>query len=179
MGQQIVVLARMAFSRRRSMFGSHLDHRVQQSRIVTYMMSSDRDPGFDFTSCVADRFRPARSEFGLTRREHTKRRVRTIEIVPDREALQPFLNRSKIRWHERDSPPMFQAPEEPLDLGVELPHTDWPSSMGDPSWGHGDMKRSLELRATITDDESGIECVLIESSMSRMRSSVVGRFANA
>ncbi len=61
------------------------------------MMSSDRDLGFEFASFgIAYWFRSTQSELSLAWCQHTKRCVRAVEIVPDHEALQSFLNRGEV-----------------------------------------------------------------------------------
>ena len=53
-GQQIVTPFHMANIMHKAMFWPHLDHRVEQSRIISDMVSSNYDLGIEFTSFCID-----------------------------------------------------------------------------------------------------------------------------
>lgn len=80
------------------MFRLHLDHRIQSSRIVTDMLSFDRDLRFEYPSLrVAYWFRSTQFELSLTVCQHIKRRVRAKQIVPDCEVIETDLDDRQIR----------------------------------------------------------------------------------
>jgi len=88
------------------------------------MLSSNRDLGFEFTSFrIAYGIWMACSTLGFAWSLHTKRGVRAVEIMPFGICIKTFLYSYEVWRKERYPPPTLQTPEEPLDLGVELPDT--------------------------------------------------------
>ena len=64
------------------MFRIHLNYWVEQSRIITDMLSLDRNLGLEFTSFgIAYGIWMARSTLGFTCGQHTKRSMRSVEIM--------------------------------------------------------------------------------------------------
>lgn len=144
------------------MFRPHLDHRVEQSRIIAYMLSLNRDLGFEFTSfCIAYGIWITCSILGFAWSQHAKRSVWPMEIMPFGICIKTILDSVEIWGEERYTPPTFQAPKEPLDLRVELPDTSRCSCVFDSPLDHGHEECILKLSSTISDDESW-GCILVD-----------------
>ena len=138
------------------MFWPHLDHRVEQSRIIADMLSSNRDSWLEWTSFrVAYRDSAVSSMLSFAGSQCTKRSVRPVEIMPFGICIKTILDSVEIWWEERHTPPFLEAPEEPFHLRVELPDTGWCSRVFDPSLVHGYEESRLELPAPISNHESG------------------------
>lgn len=126
---------------RRTMPRLHLDHRVKQSRITANVLSCNRDAGFEFTSLrVSSWLDDSCSIFRLVWRQCTQNCMRPEAIMPYGVCIQPFLDPTQVRRNERYPPPAFQTPEEPLHLGVELPHARRTPSVLDTTLNHRRMK---------------------------------------
>lgn len=132
----------------------HLDHRIKQSRIVSDVLSSDRDSGFYLTSLrVSDRLGDDFPHCRFVWRQCTESCVRPVAVTPYGVCIQPLLDGAEFGRNKRDSPPPFQTPEQPLNLGVELSHPRRTPSVLDASLDHRQMKRLLKLNAAVGDDE--------------------------
>lgn len=84
----------------------------------------------------------------------TQRRMRPEAIVPGGVGVQALLNRLSVGNDQGHPPPPLHAPEESLNLGVELPSLSTPASMFDPSSPKFVSEALLELTASIGHEVS-------------------------